>query len=82
MLTTTGFLLIFLDMRTSIEEKKISDMTGKELKALIKDTVLELIDPDYELELKPDVEEELHESMKSTRRITAEEVAKELGIEW
>jgi len=69
-------------METSIEEKKISDMTGKELKALIKDTVLELIDPDYELELRTDVEEELSESMRSARRITAEEVAKELGIEW
>ncbi len=69
-------------MGTSIEEKKISDMTGKELKTLIKDTVLELIDPDYELELRTDVEEELNESMRSARRITAEEVAKELGIEW
>ncbi len=57
-------------------------MTGKELKALIRDTVLELIDPDYGLELRPDVEEELNESMKSTRRISAEEVASELGIEW
>ena len=69
-------------MKTSIEEKKISDMTGKELKELIKDTVLELIDPDYKLELRPEVEEELNESMRSTRRIKAEEVAKELGIEW
>jgi hypothetical protein len=69
-------------MGMSIEEKKLSDMTGKELKELIKDTVLELIDPDYELELRPEVEEELKESMRSTRRITAEEVAKELGIEW
>ncbi len=69
-------------MGTSIEEKKISDMTGKELKVLIKDTVLELIGPDYELELKADVEKELQESMRSTGRITAEEVAKELGIEW
>ncbi|MCP4267266.1 MAG: hypothetical protein GY777_17125 [Candidatus Brocadiaceae bacterium] len=69
-------------MGTSIEEKKISDMTGKELKTLIKDTVLELIDPDYELELRTDVEEELNDSLRSTRRITAEEVAKDLGIEW
>ena len=69
-------------MGISIEEKKLSDMTGKELKELIKDTVLELIDPDYELELRPEVEEELKESVRSTRRITAEEVAKELGIEW
>ncbi len=69
-------------MGTSIEEKKISDMTGKELKTLIKDTVLELIDPDYELELRTDVEEELNDSLRSTRRISAEEVAKDLGIEW
>lgn len=69
-------------MDTNIEEKKLSDMTGKELKTLIKDTVLELIDPDYELELRPDVENELTESMRSTKRITAEEVAKELGLEW
>jgi hypothetical protein len=69
-------------MEMNIEEKKLSDMTGKELKGLIKDTVLELIDPDYELELRHEVETELKESMKSTRRITAEEVAKELGIEW
>ena len=69
-------------MGISIEEKKLSDMTGKELKELIKDTVLELIDPDHELELRPEVEDELKESMKSTKRIPAEEVAKNLGIEW
>ena len=69
-------------MGISIEEKKLSDMTGKELKKLIKDTVLELIDPDHELELRPEVEAELKESMKSTKRIPAEKVAKDLGIEW
>ena len=44
--------------------KKISDMTVKELKKIIKDTVLEVIDPDYGLELRPEVEKELRESMK------------------
>ena len=44
--------------------KKISDMTVRELKKLIKDTVLEVIDPDYGLELRPGVEKELLESMK------------------
>ena len=44
--------------------KKISDMTVKELKKLIKDTVLEVIDPDYGLELRPEGEKELRESMK------------------
>jgi len=51
-----------LNKRT--QNKKISDMTVRELKKLIKDTVLEVIDPDYGLELRPEVEKELLESMK------------------
>ncbi len=69
-------------MDIKIEEKKLSDITGKELKELIKDTVLEIIDPDYKLELRQEVEEELKESRESTKRIPVEEVVKELGIEW
>jgi len=57
-------------------------MTVKELKKLIKDTVLEVIDPDYGLELRPEVEKELQESMKSKERIPVEDVAKELGLKW
>ena len=45
-------------------DKKAGDMTVRELKKLIKDTVLEVIDPDYGLELRPEVEKELLESMK------------------
>ena len=45
-------------------DKKVGDMTIRELKKLIKDTVLEVIDPDYGLELRPEVEKELLESMK------------------
>ena len=44
-----------------ISDKKISDMTASELKKLIKDTVLEVIDPDYGFELRPEVEKELLE---------------------
>ena len=51
-------------LNKKISDKKISDMTVKELKKLIKDTVLEVIDPDYGLELRPEVEKELRESMK------------------
>ena len=51
-------------LNKKISDKKISDMTVKELKKLIKDTVLEVIDPDYGLELRPEVEKELLESMK------------------
>ncbi len=62
--------------------KKISDMTVKELKKLIKDTVLEVIDPDYGLELRPEVEKELLESKKKKEKgIPLETVVKELGLE-
>ena len=62
--------------------KKISDMTVKELKKLIKDTVLEVIDPDYGLELRPEVEKELLESRKKKEKgIPLETVVKGLGLE-
>ncbi|OHB39170.1 MAG: hypothetical protein A3G70_01555 [Planctomycetes bacterium RIFCSPLOWO2_12_FULL_39_13] len=63
-------------------DKKVSDMTVRGLKRLIKDTVLEVIDPDYGLELRPEVEKELQESMKSKEMIPVEDVAKELGLKW
>ena len=68
-------------MSTAIEEKKISDMTGKELKDLIKDTVLEVVDPDYGLELRPEVVVELSESLKEKtecKGITLDEVKKKI----
>ena len=62
--------------------KKISDMTVRELKKLIKDTALEVIDPDYGLELRPEVEKELLESKKKKKKgIPLETVVKELGLE-
>ena len=65
-----------------ISDKKISDMTVKELKKLIKDTVLEVIDPDYGLELRPEVEKELLESKKKKEKgLPLETVVKELGLE-
>ncbi len=64
------------------KDKKVSDMTAGELQELIRGTVLELIDPDYGLELRPEVEEELEASIKSTKRIPAKDVAKKLGVEW
>lgn len=64
------------------EEKKITAMTVGELKTLIRDTVLEILDPDYGLELRPEVEEELRKSLKSKERIPVEKVAEELGLKW
>ncbi len=69
-------------MPTVEENKKIGDMTVGELKAIIKDTVLEALDPDYGLELRPEVEDELRKSLNSKDRIPVEKVAEELGIKW
>jgi len=69
-----------LNKKTS--DKRVSDMTVKELKKLIRDTVLEVIDPDYELELRPEVEKELLESKKKKEKgLPLETVVRELGLE-
>ncbi len=69
-------------MSTAVKERKVSDMTVKELKSLIRDTLQELIDPDYGLKLRPEVEESLKRSIKSKKRIPVEKVASELGLKW
>ena len=69
-------------MPATLEDKKVSDMTVGELKSLIRDAINELIDPDYGLELRPEVEEELKKSLEAKERIPVEEVAKELKLRW
>ncbi len=70
-------------MPTVTKNKKVSDMTVGELQVLIRDTIFDLIDPDYGLELRPEIEEELKESIKQKERgegIPLEEVKKQLGL--
>ena len=68
-------------MATKTMNKKVAGMTVKELKELIKDVVSEVIDPDYGLELRPEVERELRESLKRKEKgIPLEKVIKELGL--
>ena len=69
-------------MPTTVKNKRVSDMTVGELKTLIKDTIHEVIDPDYGLELKPEVEKALNKSLKSKRRTPVEKVAEDLGLKW
>jgi len=57
-------------------------MTVRELKFLIRDTLQELIAPDYGLELRPEVEESLRRSVKSRKRTPVEKVASDLGLKW
>jgi len=69
-------------MSTILKDKKVSDLTAEELKSLIRETIYELIDPDYGLVLRPEIEEALKKSIESKERIDVEKVAEDLGLNW
>ncbi len=69
-------------MPTITKDKKVSDLTAEELKALIRETIYEMIDPDSGLELRSEVEEALRKSVESKERIPVEKVAEDLGLKW
>ena len=70
---------------------QVKDLTIEEFKLLIQETVTETLemllkDPDEGKKLKPEVMQELIDSLESTqsgeRGISAEEVAKNFGLNW
>ncbi|MEH2272551.1 MAG: hypothetical protein V7K68_29710 [Nostoc sp.] len=70
---------------------QVKDMTIEELKLLIQETVAEtiqslLVDPDKGKQIRPEVKQQLLDSLQRTqsgeRGISAEEVAKNLGLSW
>jgi hypothetical protein len=70
---------------------QVKDLTVEELKLLIQETVTEtfrdlLIDPDEGKDLKPEVKQQLLNSLdraqSGERGVSAEEVAKKLGLVW
>ena len=70
---------------------QVKDLTTDELKTLIRETVLEILeeflpDPDEGKEIRPEVKHQLIDSLKQTqageRGIPAAEVAKKLGLSW
>jgi CBS domain containing-hemolysin-like protein len=65
-----------------IKTRKVSDISVNELKDIIKETFYEIIDPDHDLDISPEVKKELTESLRSRERIPIDEVAKRLGLEW
>ena len=65
-----------------IKTRKVGDMSVNELKDIIKETLYEIIDPDHELQISPEVKKELGESLKSKERIPIDKVAEKLGLEW
>lgn len=71
-------------MLNSAESKKVSEMTAAELRSLIKETIYEVIDPDYGLEVRSEVEASLKESLRDKaqgKAITLEETKKRLGLQ-
>jgi hypothetical protein len=70
-------------MGTVGSDKKLSDMTAKELQDLIRQTILEVLDPDYGLQIKPEIVESLRKSLEQKKKgkgISIEKVEKELGL--
>ncbi|MCY7390015.1 MAG: hypothetical protein LH647_00495 [Leptolyngbyaceae cyanobacterium CAN_BIN12] len=70
---------------------QVKDLTVEELKLLIQETVAEtlhalFIDADEGKELKPEVKQQLLDSLGRTqtgeRGVSAEEVARKLGLAW
>ena len=71
--------------------QQVKELTIEELKILIQETVAEtiqyiLLDPDQDKEVKLEVKQQLLDSLRRTekgeRGISAEEVAKKLGLNW
>jgi hypothetical protein len=70
---------------------QVKELTVEELKLLIQQTVAEtlqsfLLDPDQGKEVKPEVKQQLLDSLRRTengeRGISAEEIAEKLGLNW
>ena len=71
-------------MDTLLKDKKVGDMTIGELQDIIRKTLNEFLDPDYGLQLRPEVEKDLEESIGQKKRgegIPLEVVRKQLGLE-
>jgi len=76
---------IILFKRREGKKLKIADLTTEELKSIIREVMEEkfkefLVDPDYGLELREEIEKRLSDSLTSKERISLEEVKKRLGL--
>lgn len=70
---------------------QVKDLTPEELKALIRETVVEILeefldDPDEGKEIRPEIKQQLLQSRdrrsKGDRGIPAEEVVRRFGLTW
>ena len=76
---------------TIMVQQKVSDLTVDELRAIIREAVIETLsdftkDPDEGLELREDFAAELEESIKAVEAgqptIPVEEIARKYGLSW
>jgi hypothetical protein len=68
---------------TSTANKKVTEMTAEELRELIRETIHEFVDPDYGLELRPEVEKSLVQSVRDNHPgigIPLSEAKRRLGL--
>jgi hypothetical protein len=49
-------------------DKKVGDITVRELRGLVREIVAEIVDPDYRLELRDEAIEALRESWEQKKR--------------
>jgi hypothetical protein len=64
-------------------DKKVGDITVRELRELVREIVVEIIGPDYGLELRDEVIEALRESWEQKKRgegIPLEKAKNKLGV--
>lgn len=64
-------------------DKKVGDITVRELRELVREIVAEIVDPDYGLELRDEVIEALRESWEQKKRgegIPLDKAKNKLGV--
>jgi len=64
-------------------DKKVGDITVRELRELVREIVAEIVDPDYGLKLRDEVIEALRESWEQKKRgegIPLEKAKNKLGV--
>jgi hypothetical protein len=70
-------------MPCAAKNRRVGDMTLDELRTLVRDTVLELVDPDAGLTLRPEVVGSLKQTLRQKARgegVPLGEVKKRLGL--
>lgn len=65
-----------------VNARKVGDISIDELKDVIKETVYEIIDPDYGSDVSTAVKKLLMESLQSKERIPVDDAAGKLGLKW